>query len=166
MARKRVTEPQLNSWEQVDECLKVMSDAENQISVIEAEMNAAIAEAKREAAEKAAQYKEAIKQNEGKIKEFTTIRKEELKGKSRQLTFGTVGFRQSTKLLLPQDTAEVILKLRENGMVDCITVKESINKDTVKAYPEEEILKIGGYLQRTDTFWYETDKDKLAEAVQ
>lgn len=166
MARKRVTEPQLNSWEQVDECLKVMSDAENQISVIEAEMNAAIAEAKREAEEKAAQYKEMIKQNEGKIKEFTTIRKNELRGKSRQLTFGTVGFRQSTKLLLPQDTAEVILKLRENGMVDCITVKESINKDTIKTYPEEEILKIGGYLQRTDSFWYETDKDRLAEAVQ
>ena len=166
MARKRVTEPQLKSWEEVDACLKVMGDAENQISVITAEMNAAIAEAKKAAEEKAAQYKETIKQNEGKIKEFTTIRKEELKGKSRQLTFGTVGFRQSTKLLLPQDTGEVILRLRENGMADCINVKETINKDTVKSYPEEEILKIGGYLQRSDSFWYETDKDTLAEAVQ
>ena len=166
MARKRVTEPQLKSWEDVDACLKVMGDAENQISVITAEMNAAIAEAKKAAEEKAAQYKEMIKQNEGKIKEFTTVRKEELKGKSRQLTFGTVGFRQSTKLLLPQDTGEVILKLRENGMADCINVKETINKDTVKSYPEEEILKIGGYLQRSDSFWYETDKDTLAEAVQ
>ena len=166
MARKRVTEPQLKSWEEVDECLKVMSDAENQLSVITAEMNAAIAEAKKEAEEKAAQFKEMIKQNEGKIKEFTTIRKEDLKGKSRQLTFGTVGFRQSTKLLLPSDTAEVILKLRENGMADCINVKETINKDAVKSYPEEDILKIGGYLQRSDSFWYETDKDSLAEAVQ
>ena len=166
MARKRVTEPQLKNWEEGDACLKVMGDAENQISVITAEMNAAIAEAKKAAEEKAAQYKETIKQNEGKIKEFTTIRKEELKGKSRQLTFGTVGFRQSTKLLLPQDTGEVILRLRENGMADCINVKETINKDTVKSYPEEEILKIGGYLQRSDSFWYETDKDTLAEAVQ
>ncbi len=166
MARKRVTEPQLKSWEDVDACLKVMGDAENQISVITAEMNAAIAEAKKAAEEKAAQYKEMIKQNEGKIKEFTTVRKEELKGKSRQLTFGTVGFRQSTKLLLPQDTGEVILKLRENGMADCINVKETINKDTVKSYPEEDILRIGGYLQRSDSFWYETDKDTLAEAVQ
>lgn len=166
MARKRVTEPQLKSWEDVDACLKAMGDAENEISVITAEMNAAIAQAKKEAEEKAAQFKETIKQNEGKIKEFTTIRKEDLKGKSRQLTFGTVGFRQSTKLLLPSDTAEVILKLRENGMADCINVKESINKDTVKSYPEEDILRIGGYLQRSDTFWYETDKDTLAEAVQ
>lgn len=166
MARKRVIEPQLKSWEEVDECLKVMSDAENQLSVITAEMNAAIAEAKKEAEERAAQFKEMIKQNEGKIKEFTTIRKDELKGKSRQLTFGTVGFRQSTKLLLPSDTAEVILKLRENGMADCINVKETINKDTVKSYPEKDILKIGGYLQKSDSFWYETDKDSLAEVVQ
>ncbi len=166
MARKRVTEPQLKSWEDVDVCLKVMSDAENHLSMITAEMNAAIAQAKKEAEEKAAQFKETIKQNEGKIKEFTTTRKEDLKGKSKQLTFGTVGFRQSTKLLLPSDTAEVILKLRENGMSDCINVKESINKDTVKSYPEEDILRIGGYLQRSDTFWYETDKDTLAEAVQ
>lgn len=166
MARKRVTEPQLKSWEEVDECLKIMSDAENQLSVITAQMNAAIAEAKKAAEEQAAEYKERIKQNEGKIKEFTTIRKEDLKGKSKQLTFGTVGFRQSTKLLLPSDTAEVILKLRENGMADCINVKETINKDTVKSYPEEEILRIGGYLQRSDSFWYETDKDTLAEAVQ
>lgn len=166
MARKRVTEPQLKSWEDVDVCLKAMGDAENEISVITAEMNAAIAQAKKEAEEKAAQFKETIKQNEGKIKEFTTIRKEDLKGKSKQLTFGTVGFRQSTKLLLSSDTAEVILKLRENGMADCINVKETINKDTVKSYPEEDILRIGGYLQRSDTFWYETDKDTLAEAVQ
>lgn len=166
MARKRVTEPQLKSWEEVDACLKVMGDAENQISVITAEMNAAIAEAKKEAEEKAAQYKEMIKQNEGKIKEFTTVRKEDMKGKSLQLTFGTVGFRQSTKLSLPQDTGKVILKLRENGMADCINVKETINKDMVKSYPEEDILKIGGYLQKTDTFWYETDKDTLAEAVE
>ena len=165
MSRKRVTESPLRSWEEVDGCLKVMGDAENQISIIEAEMNAAIATAKKEASEKAAEYKELIKQNEGKIKEFTTINKEELKGKSRQLTFGTVGFRQSTKLLLPQDTGEVIVRLRENGMVDCINVRETINKDTVKSYPEEEILKIGGYLQRADTFWYETDKDSLAEDV-
>lgn len=166
MARKRVTDPQLKNWEEVDACLKAMGDAENELSVITAEMNAAIAQAKKEAEERAAQFKETIKQNEGKIREFTTVRKEDLKGKSKQLTFGTVGFRQSTKLLLPSDTAEVILKLRQNGMADCINVKETINKDTVKSYPEEDILRIGGYLQKSDIFWYETDKDTLAEAVQ
>lgn len=95
MARKRVTEPQLGSWEQVDECLRMISDAENQLSMITAQMNAAIAEAKKSAEESASQYKELIKQNEGKIKEFATIRKEDLKGKSKQLTFGTVGDRKS-----------------------------------------------------------------------
>lgn len=164
MARKRVTEPQLKTWEEVDQCLKSMGDAENEISRIEAEMNRQIAEIKKAAEEDAKEHKEAIKLNEGKIKEFTTIHKEELKGKSREMTLGKVGFRLSTKLLLPSAVTEVIGKLREHGMFDCINVKETINKDAVKQYPEEEILKVGGYLQKTDTFWYETDKDSLAAA--
>ncbi len=162
MARKRVTEPQLKNWEEVDQCLKVMSDAENEITRIEAEMNRQIAEIKKAAEEGARCHKEMIKQNEGKIKEFTTVHKDELKGKSKVLTFGKVGFRLSTKLLLPSSVADVILKLRENGMLDCINVKETVDKEAVKNYGEEDILKIGGYLQKSDTFWYETDKDALS----
>lgn len=162
MARKRVTEPQLRSWEEVDGCLKVMADAENEISKIEAEMNRQIAEIKKEAEENAKEHKALIKQNESKIKEYTGAHKEELKGKSKILTFGTVGFRLSTKLLLPSSIAEVILKLRERGMLDCINVKESVDKDAIKKYGEADILAVGGYLQKTDTFWYETDKDALA----
>ena len=162
MARKRVTEPQLKSWDEVDSCLKAMGDAENEISKIEAEMNKQIAEIKKAAEENAKEHKEVIKQNEGKIKEFTGAHKEELKGKSKMLTFGTVGFRISTRLLLPSAVGDVILKLRERGMLDCINVKESVDKDAIKKYGEEDIIAIGGYLQKNDTFWYETDKDALA----
>ena len=162
MARKRVTEPQLNSWEEVDICLKEMGDAENEISKIEAEMNKQIAEIKKAAEESAKGHKEIIKSNESKIKEFTGIHKEELKGKSKALTFGTVGFRISTRRLLPSAIGNVILKLRERGMFDCTNVKESVDKDAIKKYGEEDIAAIGGYLQKNDTFWYETDKDALA----
>lgn len=162
MARKKVTEPQLKSWEEVDQCLKTVSDAENEILKIEAEMNQGISKLKKQAEEAAKQHKEAIKANEGKIKEFTTIHKDELKGKSKPLTFGTVGFRLSTKLLLPSEINEVIAKLREHGMCDCIIVNEKVDKEAVKKYAEKDILEVGGYLQKTDTFWYETDKDALA----
>ena len=162
MARKRVTEPQLRSWEEVDGCLKIMADAENEILKIEAEMNRQIAEIKKASEEEARGHKELIKQNEGKIKEFTGAHKEELKGKSKVLTFGTVGFRLSTRLLLPSSVAEVILKLRERGMLDCINIKESVDKEAIKKYGEEDIVAVGGYLQKTDTFWYETDKDALS----
>lgn len=162
MARKRVTEPQLKSWEEVDQCLKTVSDAENEISKIEAQMNQGIAELKKQAEEAAKKHKEIIKSNEGKIKEFTTIHKDELKGKSKSLTFGMVGFRLSTKLLLPQKINEVIAKLREYGMFDCIVVTEKVDKEAIKKYSEKDIQEVGGYLQKTDTFWYETDKEALA----
>lgn len=164
MARKRVTEPQLKSWEEVDLCLKEIADAENEIKSIEAEMNKKIAELKKDAEEGARQHKEVIKQNEGKIKEYSTVHKDEMKGKSKLLTFGKVGFRLSTRLLLPSAISDVIVKLRENGMFDCINVKETVDKDVIKNYGEEDIQKIGGYLQKSDTFWYETDKEALASS--
>ena len=68
MARKRVTEPQLGSWEEVDGCLKQIADAENEIKSIEADMNKRIAEIKKTAEEEAKQHKETIKQNEGKLR--------------------------------------------------------------------------------------------------
>lgn len=162
MARKRVTEPQLKNWEEVDQCLKEIADAENEITSIVAEMNKKITEIKKSADDESKRHKEIIKQNEGKIKEYSTIHKEEMKGKSKLLTFGKVGFRLSTKLLLPSAVTDVISKLRENGMFDCINVKETVDKDAIKNYSEEDIIKIGGYLQKNDTFWYETDKEALA----
>lgn len=146
----------------MDQCLKKIADAENEMTAIEAEMNKKIAEIKKNAGEVSRQHKETIKQNEGKIKEYATVHKDGMNGKSKLLTFGKVGFRLSTKLLLPSSIADVIMKLRENGMLDCINVKETVDKDAVKNYGEDDILKIGGYLQKNDTFWYETDRDALA----
>lgn len=165
MARKRIVEPMLKTWEEVDVCLKEVADAENEIIAIEAAMNKQIAEIKKDAEDRARQHKDGIKVNESKIKEFTTANRDALKGKSRPLTFGTVGFRQSTKLLLPSEINDVIRKLREHGMFDCVVVKENVDKDAIKKYSEDEIIAIGGYLQKTDTFWYETDKDALAAEV-
>lgn len=52
-----------------------------------------------------------------------TLNKAELKGKSREMDFGKVGFRMSTKLMLPKQVEKVIKTLKKYGMGDCITVK-------------------------------------------
>lgn len=163
MARKRITEPMLKNWEEVDECLKQISDAENEVTKIEATMNQDIAKIKAAASEQSEMHKEAIKVNGSKIKEYVTAHRDELKGKSRALTFGTVGFRMSTKLLLPKTIKDVIQKLRERGMMDCVVVSENVDKDAIKKYPETKIQAVGGYLQQSDTFWYETNKNLLGE---
>lgn len=135
--RKRMEDPVLKSWDEVDATLKQISECENQLAILESSMNIQI----------------------DAIKEFVSENKGELKGKSRELTFGRVGFRFSTKVSLPKNVEKIIKLLRKNEMEDCIIVKETVNKDILKAYDEKDIIKVGASLKKEDTFWYETRKE-------
>ena len=124
-------------------------------------MNVQIDTIKQAYEEKVQEYKKQIKQKELLIKEFTTDKRDQLDGKTKDLTFGKVGFRKSTKLQLPKALDKVIAALRKRGMEDCISVKETVNKDILKQYDEQRILEVGGSLKVEDAFWYETKQAEL-----
>lgn len=163
MARKRMEEPSLKSWEEVDSTLKRIREAEIEMGRITADMEKYILDIKQKAEEQASPYKDEVKKLELQVKEFVSLNKDELKGKSREMTFGTVGFRMSTKLVLPKAADKLIKQLRKLGMGDCITIKESVNKDILKTYDEKTILMVGASLKKEDTFWYETKQEELAD---
>ena len=144
MARKRMEDPSLKSWDEVNAALKLIRDNEIELELIEADMGKKIADIK----EQAVPYRDDIKKLELQVKEFVTLNKAELKGKSREMDFGKVGFRMSTKLMLPKQVEKVIKTLKKYGMGDCITVKESVNKDILKTYDEKTILSVGGTLKK------------------
>ena len=102
MARKRMEEPTIKNWEETDDVMKKLLESQLEVEQIEAEMNKQIAEIKKTAEEQARPYKDNIKKNELLLKEFVTVHKSELDGKSRRMNFGTVGFRMSTKVVLPK----------------------------------------------------------------
>lgn len=163
MARKRMEEASLKSWDEVDSTLKQIREAELEMSRIAAGMEKCILDVKQKAEEEAAPFKDQIKKLELQVKEYVTLNKDELKGKSREMAFGTVGFRMSTKLVLPKAVEKVIKQLKKLGMGDCVTVKESVNKEILKTYDEKTILMVGASLKKEDTFWYETRQEELAE---
>lgn len=156
MKRVRMEEPELKSWEDVNQALRLIAEAQNEIAIVEASMNVQIDAIKLTYEEKIREYKNQIKQQEILIKEYTTDKKDQLDGKTKDLTFGKVGFRKSTKLQLPKALDKVIAALRKNGMADCIVCKETVNKDLLKQYDEQQILDVGGSLKVEDAFWYET----------
>ena len=78
------------------------------------------------------------------------------------LSFGKTGYRLSTKVIIKK-VANTISALKKLGMTDCITTKESVNKDMLRTYPEEKLFEVGASLKKEDTFWYETDRDKLKD---
>lgn len=163
IGRKRMETPMLESWDAVDNALKTIAAANNELSVINGSMNMQIDALKEASDNMAKPYKEEIKKQELLIKEFVQANKLDMKGKSRKLTFGTVGFRMSTKLGLPKDIKKVIAALRKLGMNDCIATKESINKDVLKTYDEKEIIKVGGKLNKEDIFYYEIAQVPVSE---
>ncbi len=150
----------LKTWDEVDTALKEIAEAENQIAILESSLNITVNTLKEEFKEKSEPYRSEIKKYEAMVKEFVTDHKTDLKGKSRELTFGKVGFRLSTKVVLPKKLDRLIKALRRNGMDDCIQTEEKVNKDILKAYDEKEIIAVGASLKKEDTFWYETNKDE------
>lgn len=162
MARKRMEESDLKSWEDADLVLKRIRQNELALQGISAEAEKEILEIKERADQEGSPLKDEIKKLELQLKEFTTLNRDELRGKSREMTFGTVGFRFSTKVMVPKAVDKVIKQLKKLGMGDCVTIKESVNKDILKTYDEKTILSVGASLKKEDTFWYETKQEELA----
>lgn len=162
--RTRIETTTLKNWEEVNGALRQIAEAQNEISILESGMNLQIDAIKSAFAEKVQPYQAEVKKQEMLVKEFVTENRTDLKGKSKKMTFGTVGFRASTKLSLPKNLEKVIAALKKREMNDCITVRETVNKDVLKTYGTEDILAVGGKLKQEDTFWYDTQKEAVNEA--
>ena len=163
MARKRMEEKfMFQSWDEVDSALKEIAENEMELEHITTNMNQQIHDIKEEAESLSKRYQERIKILGLYIQEFTERNRDEIKGKTKVLNHGSVGFRQSTKVVLSK-VDQIIEKLKKYKMTDCINIKETVNKDVLRKYPADDILKVGGSLKVEDVFWYETDREELED---
>lgn len=162
MARTRIKNEMLASWEAVDGCLKKIGEIDNKLKKIEADMNDEITRAKAKADDKSKLYLEEKKQLELLIKDFAETNRMDLDGKTKTMTFGSLGFRKSTSIIVKKAKA-VLIALRAMGMDDCINVKESVNKEALRGYSDDVITKVGCVKKVDDVFWYEPDFEKLEQ---
>ena len=168
MARVRIEETKLKSWDEVDGALKQIGECQRSICSIEGKMNDKINQVKQKAEDEAKEYKEKIKGLEAQVKEFVEDNRDDLGNKkTKELNFGKLGYRKSTKISLPKaatKVAEIIKKLKSFGMTDCVVAPpEKIDKDALKKYPANDIIKVGAGLKVDDVFWYEANEETLVE---
>lgn len=168
MARTRVIDsPALRSWEDVNEALRQIAEATIAMEDIQGEMNKQILGAKKAAEEQGKPYKDRIAKLEHEIKDYATEHRADMgKTKSKVLTFGTVGFRQSTSVSLPKakdKLEQIIRKLKARKMSDCIVVEEKVSKDALKKYGEDTVNAVGATWKQKDEFGYDLDLAKLAQ---
>ena len=168
MARKRVLEePTLKTWDDVNDALRQIAEAQIALGDIESDMQKQIIGAQKVAEEQSKPIKDAQARLEREIKAFVTEHRDEMgKAKTMTLTFGEVGFRLSTSISLPrakEKLKEIIRRLKSRQMHDCIVVKEKISKDALKKYGEDTVNAVGATWKQSDVFGYEVNIAKLEQ---
>lgn len=166
MARKKVENIKpFAGWDEADEALREIGELQRVIEAAEHRMQEAIDAAKENAGAETQDSRLKISELEQRLSAFADSRREEFsKIKSRELSFGFVGYRKSTKLTLPRGgkLAELMRKLQERKMGDCIIHPPAkIDKEALKKYPPGEILEVGAGLEILDTFWYECKREEI-----
>lgn len=168
MARKRVVEaPSLHSWEDVNDALRQIAEAQIALGEIQSDMQKQILGAQKVAEEQSKPLNDNVAKLEREIKSFVTDHRDEMgKTKSMVLTFGEVGFRLSTSVSLPrakEKLEEIIRRLKSRQMTDCIVVEEKVSKDALKKYGEDTVNAVGATWKQSDVFGYEVNIAKLEQ---
>ncbi len=164
MARKKIAGTIIQSHEDAALHLKEIGELENQIALIEANLDARVSDLRLEAELKADSIKDHIKRMEHELRAFVIQHKIEFeKERTRACTFGSYGFRKSTKITIP-DPGSTIAMLHAKLMTDCLIVTEKIDRDKLKQCSEDILADVGATKKSSDTFWYEVKHEKLGEA--
>jgi phage host-nuclease inhibitor protein Gam len=168
MARKRVVEaPSLHSWEDVNDALRQIAEAQIALGEIQSDMQKQILGAQKVAEEQSKPLNDNVAKLEREIKSFVTDHRDEMgKTKSMVLTFGEVGFRLSTSVSLPrakEKLEEIIRRLKSRQMMDCIVVEEKVSKEALKKYGEDTVNAVGATWKQSDVFGYEVNIAKLEQ---
>ena len=166
MARKKLNMITLHSWQECDEALRTIGEHQRDIAALESVMNEQIANAKTIAADRAAPLKSQVAELELALRDYAQTHRDDMDGrKSKLLTFGSVGFRRSTRISLPsakEKVAAIVARLRAKDMADCVVQPEPrVDKDALKKYGAEQIAEVGATLIVEDVFGYDVDAAKL-----
>ena len=160
MAKKKA-EPVFKEWNQVDEALKQISRIEQTLKINEVKLNQDIDSIKTKVQADAKPLIEEKERLEKNIKDFTEANIEEFKDKkSKDFSFGQVGFRKTTTIIIRNVNA-ILEALKNNKMNGCITVKESINKEELDKYDDAALTKIGAKRKSEDKFFYKIDEERI-----
>ncbi|MCD9025769.1 host-nuclease inhibitor Gam family protein [Cohnella silvisoli] len=161
MAKKKIETPVLTDWEQVNEALRDLIEIDQQVYLAEATMNNQINQLKQAAELKVKPLLARKEKLEKNILIFTASRADEFKVlKTKNLTFGEVGFRKSTSIIV-RNVKAIIEALKQNRMTDCIKVTETLNKEELEKYDDVALQKIGAKRKTDDRPFFKPSIERI-----
>ena len=162
MARRKVTAaPVLADWAAVDGALRDIRECEHALTELGVDRDRRIDNIKEEYSKMALPLQNRIKKLEADVKAYADAHRAELTGKSRTLNFGTVGYRISSKLILPAaKAAEAIAALKALGRKEFVKTTETLDRAALLRQPTEFLEQIGAYIRQSDEFYYDVSSDE------
>lgn len=165
MTRKRLAGTALTSFDEVDACLKEIGQIDRELGLLEASQNEAIDKIKADSKAAAQPLQDKKATLELQIKDFCEANRGEFaKVKTKPLTFGSVGFRISTKIIIKR-VADTLQALKDLNLINCIRTKEEPDKEAMKNLSTETLAEVGAALKTENAFGYEINQEKIREAA-
>lgn len=165
MARKRIEGTALQTWEDVDACLREIGQVDRELALLEAAQNEEIDAIKGRTKTTAQPLQDKKAGLELAVKEFCEANRGEFaKVKTKTLTFGSVGFRLTTRIMIKR-VAETLQALKDLSLQHCIRTKEEPDKEAMKALPDETLAEVGAARKTDNVFGYEINQERIREAA-
>ncbi|PWM59587.1 MAG: hypothetical protein DBX91_06385 [Subdoligranulum variabile] len=162
MARRKVTAaPVLADWAAVDGALRDIRECEHALTELGVDRDRRIDAVRDEYRKMAEPLQNRLKKLGADVEAYVDAHRAELSGKSRKMNFGVVGYRISSKLMLPAGkVAEAIATLKAMGRKEFIKTTESLDREALKRQPAEFLEQIDAYVRQRDEFYYDTTDEE------
>lgn len=165
MARKRIEGTLFTSWNDVDNALMEIGGIDRELGLLESSQNEKIDQIKTQTKESAEPHLTKKAGLELAIKEYCKSNKAEFaKIKTKTLTFGEVGFRISTKIII-KSVADTLQSLKDLALNNCIRIKEELDKETMKTLTDETLAEVGAAKKTENVFGYTLNVERIREAA-
>lgn len=158
----------LQDWGEVDNAIRQIGELQIQIEAAEGKLtertNELKAVTKAETAPLQAQQKLLTTLVEGYCYENKAAFAEK---RSKELTFGSIGFRISHKMPWPRAAKklqDLLASLKNLGLSDCIRREEVVDKDKVEELDASTLAKLGLKKETVDSFRIEPNIERIQSA--
>ena len=143
MARKKVTSAlALADWSAVDSALRDIRECQHTLAEMSVQRDRQIDSIKADYTQAALPLQNRMKALESDVKAYVDMHRAELDGKSRTLTFGTVGYRVSSTL-------------KALGHAELVKTTETLDREALRRQPGELLQQVGAYIRTVDEFYYD-----------
>ena len=150
----------LESLDDVNLALRDIGLKEKELDAIDSKAAKEIAEIKTRAAKDGEELRKEIAETAAKIQAYAEYNKAELfkDKKSVDLSFGKIGYRQSTKISVKKTTLELLKKL---GFKSCVRIKEECDKDAMGNLSDDDLKSVDAARKVSNDFFCEANMEEV-----